>query len=55
MTFPWWKGDDRQCAGPAPGANRGLSPFPAVAILRAEVYPKLKYVLPPDVWEYATK
>ncbi len=29
-------------------------PFPAGAIFRAAVYPKLKDVLPPDVWEYPT-
>ena len=27
-------------------------PFPAVALFLAEVYPHLKDVLPPDVWEY---
>lgn len=30
-------------------------PFPAVAIFRAEVYPKLKDVLPADVWDYPAK
>ena len=29
--------------------------FPAVAIFRAEVYPKLKDVLPADVWDYPAK
>jgi hypothetical protein len=65
-TFLWWKGmiagheiesfdvlvDDAQ--GLLKEPTVAYRPFPAVAIFRAEVYRKLKDVLPPDVWEYPT-
>ncbi len=66
-TFLWWKGtidgheiesfdvlvDDAQ--GLLKERTAADRPFPAVAIFRAAVYPKLKDVLPPDVWEYSAK
>jgi hypothetical protein len=66
-TFLWWKGtiggheiesfdvlvDDAQ--GMLKERTAAYRPFPAVAVFCAEVYPKLKDVLPPDVWEYPTK
>ena len=65
-TFLWWKGtidgyeiesfdvlvDNAQVR--LKERTVAYRPFPAVAIFRAEVYPKLKDVLPPDVWEYPT-
>jgi hypothetical protein len=66
-TFLWWKGtidghaiesfdvlvDSAQ--GLLQERTAAYRPFPAVAIFRAHVYPKLKDVLPPDMWEYPTR
>ncbi len=63
-TFLWWKGtldghgiesfdvivDNEE--GLIMERTTAFRPFPAVAMFRKEVYPKLKGILPPDFWEY---